>query len=115
MTEGIDVICFGEMLWDNMPDMRRVGGAPLNVCYHLNKNGVKSQMVSQVGSDADGEELLHAIEALDVDSTYVRQSAHFPTSRVEVEFRATRGDLLTELNDKIHTYQPVLPLSLSCT
>ena len=30
------VVCFGEALWDNFPDYKEIGGAPLNVAYHLN-------------------------------------------------------------------------------
>lgn len=84
MIDTIHVVCYGEVLWDNMPDMRRVGGAPLNVCYHLNKNGVRSLIASQVGNDADGRELLEAIAALDVDTAFIRADDRRATSTVEV-------------------------------
>lgn len=79
-----NVLCFGEVLWDNLPEGRRVGGAPLNVCYHLNKQGVASQIVSQVGHDINGKELLAAVVELGVDVSYLDQSADHPTSTVEV-------------------------------
>lgn len=84
MSNNINVICFGEVLWDDLPTGRRVGGAPLNVCYHLNKNGISSQIVSQVGDDPDGRDLLEAIEALHVDTRFVTKTSLYPTSRVEV-------------------------------
>lgn len=87
MSENVStkkVICFGEVLWDNLPEGRRVGGAPLNVCYHLNKNGVPSQVVSQIGDDADGRDLSDAINTLQVDTRFVKSTPHHPTSRVEV-------------------------------
>ena len=31
------VICFGEILWDVLPHGRFLGGAPLNVAYHLSR------------------------------------------------------------------------------
>ena len=47
-------ICFGEILWDVLPDGPQPGGAPLNVAYHLNKLGVDTSIVSRVGNDANG-------------------------------------------------------------
>lgn len=85
MIKETQIICYGEVLWDNMPDMRRVGGAPLNVCYHLNRNGIRSQIVSQIGQDQDGWELLDALENLQVDTSHVLKSVEHPTSRVEVK------------------------------
>jgi len=78
------VVCYGEVLWDNLPEGRRIGGAPLNVSYHLNMNGMKSQMISQVGKDLDGEELLNGINGLGVDSTYIEIAQDAATSTVEV-------------------------------
>lgn len=82
--DAVNVICFGEVLIDNFPDGKRIGGAPLNVCYHLNKNGIRSQMVSQVGEDNLGKELLNGIQKLDVDIRYIDKTNQYPTSTVEV-------------------------------
>lgn len=52
-----NVICFGEALWDVLPGGRSVGGAPLNVAYHLTKLGVRAWPMSGVGKDPMGEML----------------------------------------------------------
>ncbi|MFT4072000.1 MAG: carbohydrate kinase [Dysgonamonadaceae bacterium] len=55
------VVCFGEVLWDIFPDKTKPGGAPMNVAYHLKKQGINSHMISRVGNDkwgADIEQLL---------------------------------------------------------
>ena len=83
-SDHLNVICFGEVLIDNFPDGKRIGGAPLNVCYHLNKNGICSQMVSQVGTDDLSEELLNGIKELGVNIAYIDRSGRYPTSTVEV-------------------------------
>lgn len=80
----LNVICFGEVLMDNFPEGRRIGGAPLNVCYHLNKNGIQSRIVSQVGNDAIGDELFSGIGDLGVDTEYIKKTDRFNTSTVEV-------------------------------
>lgn len=83
MSKELTIICFGEVLLDNLPEGRRIGGAPLNVCYHLNRNGIKSQIVSQIGKDADGEGLLKGIRELKVDTKFIDQTDELPTSIVE--------------------------------
>lgn len=51
------VICFGEALWDCLPRGLFLGGAPLNVAYHLQCLGRASLPVSAVGDDALGDEI----------------------------------------------------------
>jgi fructokinase len=53
------MICFGEILWDNLPTGRMAGGAPMNVAYHLNRLGAESQMISRIGNDQPGKDLLN--------------------------------------------------------
>ncbi len=84
LNNHIQVVCFGEVLWDNLREGRRLGGAPLNVCYHLNKLGVSSAIVSQVGNDQNGKDLLKEIDALEIDRSYCTITDDYPTSTVEV-------------------------------
>ena len=56
-SKPANVICFGEALWDVLPGGRNVGGAPLNVAYHLTKLGVRAWPMSGVGNDSLGEML----------------------------------------------------------
>lgn len=79
------IVCFGEVLIDNLPQGRRIGGAPLNVCYHLNKSGLKATMVSQVGNDDLGRELLGGVVGLGVDPGFIDLTSEFPSSSVEVD------------------------------
>ena len=56
------VVCFGEALWDNFPDYKEIGGAPLNVAYHLNKLGVDTQFITKVGGDEMGKQIIKFID-----------------------------------------------------
>ena len=56
-SKSANVICFGEALWDVLPSMRSLGGAPLNVAYHLKKLGVRALPMRGVGHDVLCEEL----------------------------------------------------------
>lgn len=55
------IVCFGEILWDIFPKGRKIGGAPFNVAYNLNKMGIDARMISRVGNDDLGKELLEKI------------------------------------------------------
>ena len=68
------VVCFGEVLWDNLPTGRTPGGAPMNVAYHLNQLGIDSHLISRVGEDSSGVELIEFLEEL-----------HLPVNRVQVD------------------------------
>ena len=78
------VICFGEVLWDIVEDDRMIGGALLNVCYHLSKQGIDSRIVSQTGNDTDGADLNTGIMQLGVSTDFITVSEIHPTSKVLV-------------------------------
>jgi fructokinase len=67
---------------------RLIGGAPLNVCYHLSRHGIESKLISQVGNDARGIELLSAVSQLGIDTSFISLSATHPTSEVLVDLSA---------------------------
>ena len=49
------VTSFGEVLWDDFPSGKVLGGAPLNVLVRLQSFGVYTAIKSRRGDDADGE------------------------------------------------------------
>ena len=80
------VICFGEVLWDCLPDGRFVGGAPLNVAYHMTKLGSAAWPASSVGDDELGHELLDQIRARSLPTDLVGVVKDRPTGVVNVTF-----------------------------
>jgi len=84
VTKDINVSCFGEVLWDCFPDGKRVGGAPLNVCVRLNSLGIKASMISAVGDDLLGHELLTFIDELGVNRDCIAVNKIENTSTVQV-------------------------------
>jgi hypothetical protein len=46
-----NVIGIGELLWDVLPDGKKLGGAPCNFVYHAQKQGAKGLALSAVGND----------------------------------------------------------------
>jgi fructokinase len=80
----INISCFGEVLWDCFPDGKRVGGAPLNVCVRLNALGIKGSMISAVGDDVLGRELLSFIDDRGVNRDCIAIDPVKSTSTVQV-------------------------------
>lgn len=74
------VVCFGEVLWDNLPSGRKPGGAPMNVAYHLSKLGIKSTLISRVGNDADGRDLLAFLNKIGLSTCFCQVDKTNPTS-----------------------------------
>lgn len=81
------VVCFGEVLWDVLPHGRFLGGAPLNVAYHLARLGVSPRIVSAVGADALGRETRSAIEAAGLSCDALGEVAELSTGTVAVTLR----------------------------
>ena len=57
----MNVLAFGEILWDVYPDRKCLGGAPLNFAAHLAKHGERAYMLSAVGKDALGAQALEQV------------------------------------------------------
>ena len=76
------VVCFGEVLWDVLPDGKKPGGAPMNVAYHLNRLGIESYMVSRVGDDPLGEELTMFLKKMGLSTEYIQLDEDEKTSEV---------------------------------
>ncbi|WP_079240841.1 carbohydrate kinase family protein [Chryseobacterium indologenes] len=76
-------VCFGEVLWDIFPgEQKRVGGAPFNVAYHLFKMGVEVNMISSVGDDQLGRDLLDKMKNWNIPADHVQINTEYPTSTV---------------------------------
>lgn len=70
------ITCFGEILWDVLPTSKQPGGAPMNVAADLRNFGLNAQLISRVGSDDLGRELLDflAQKGIPLDLIQVGQS-----------------------------------------
>jgi len=76
-------VCFGEVLWDIFPgEQKRVGGAPFNVAYHLSRMGVETHMISSVGDDQLGHDLLQKMKNWNISTEHIQINTEYPTSIV---------------------------------
>jgi fructokinase len=78
-------IIFGEVLFDRFPDGSTVlGGAPLNVAWNLRALGLSPLLISRVGQDDLGEEILDAMKDRGLDRAGIQRDPVHPTGTVEV-------------------------------
>jgi fructokinase len=78
------VVVIGEALWDLFPDQRRPGGAPCNVACHAALLGDRGVIITRVGEDAAGEELVAFLRGRGVVTDYVQRDEARPTGTVSV-------------------------------
>ena len=78
----------GELLWDLLPKGKQLGGAPCNFAYHASQAGCESFLISAIGTDELGKEILSIFDELGIDKTYIQQTRDFPTGTVTVSLDA---------------------------
>lgn len=57
------ILVIGEILYDVFPDGKRLGGAPFNSAYHLQRLGVAVRFITRIGSDTDGRDIFNSRHA----------------------------------------------------
>lgn len=78
------IASFGEILWDQFPGYKKPGGSPANVAYHLHIFGNQSYLVSKIGDDSDGKELLQFLKEKKLPADYIGSDKTYPTGVVTV-------------------------------
>jgi fructokinase len=81
------VILFGEVLADIFPDRKVLGGAPFNVARHLKAFGQNPLLITRLGHDALGEEVLDAMAQAGMEPLGVQCGNNHPTGRVQVKMK----------------------------
>ena len=69
-----DFYTFGEILWDCLPSGRHAGGAPFNVAAHLVQLGVSASLISAIGQDPLGDEILKVAQDKGVNTQFVTRA-----------------------------------------
>jgi len=75
------------MLWDVLPSGKQPGGAPLNVAVHLHNFGQPVELISRVGHDELGAELLGFAEAKGLSTGYIHRGETHSTGVVQANVR----------------------------
>ena len=96
MTHHPDILCIGSVLWDiigrapvhmrhgsDVPGRitRLPGGVALNIAMTLARFGVRPALLSAVGRDPEGDELIGACQSLGMITDHIYRSEDLPTDR----------------------------------
>lgn len=76
------IVGIGEALWDVLPDRKSLGGAPANFAYHVSQFGLHSYVVSAVGNDKLGHEIIDNFASKKLNSLLA--SVPYNTGTVQV-------------------------------
>ena len=79
------LVGLGEILWDVLPDGKQLGGAPANFAYHAQAMGERSIVVSCVGDDELGKEILSSLDELQLQRQYIAVDSSHSTGTVTVK------------------------------
>jgi fructokinase len=85
MTNTIDVIGLGELLWDCFPNEKKPGGAPANVAFHAQQLGLSARVATRVGSDPLGDELCQFLSQQGLAIDLVQRDPLHGTGTVTVD------------------------------
>ncbi len=77
------IVGMGEALWDVLPEGKKIGGAPANFAYHVAPYGVPSCVVSAIGDDKLGAEIIENFNAKGLQQLI--ETVPYPTGTVQVE------------------------------
>jgi fructokinase len=88
---GCYVAGLGESLFDLFPSGAKLGGAPLNMAVHcrqllsgLGAGRLPVKMISRIGQDSLGDEILHALAGYRVDTSLIQRDPQLASGTVEV-------------------------------
>ena len=79
-----NIVCFGEVLWDVFPTHKKIGGAPLNVAYRGSSLGHTVSLISAVGKDNNGNEILDYLKTNNINTQCIQLLDDYKTGKVQV-------------------------------
>jgi fructokinase len=82
------ITCFGEVLWDEFPEHKKIGGAPLNVAVRLKSLGNDVSIISSIGEDINGIEIFEFIKKNDINVDGIQVDEKLKTGTVKVVLNA---------------------------
>jgi fructokinase len=74
----------GEILWDELPSGRVLGGAPFNVTAHLARLGHHTAYLTAVGDDQPGQAAVAEARARGIDTALIQVTRTAPTGTARV-------------------------------
>ena len=100
----MNVLAFGEVLWDVYPDKKIIGGAPLNFAAHLAKHGNSVSLLSAIGNDDEGADAVALMKGWGISTDLVAALSEKATGRCLVTLDANAVPSYDLLRDVAYDY-----------
>src|SRR4051794_8499059 len=84
MDEKPLILAVGEVLWDLLPGGKQLGGAPANFAFHAAQMGAEARIVSAVGSDLFGREIIARLSEVGIEVGEIAIKEGLATGTVSV-------------------------------
>ena len=78
------IVGIGEVLWDLLITGKQLGGAPANFAYHSHALGAQTHMITRVGKDEYGHEIIRRFQNMGLPDSTVQVDRSRPTGTVKV-------------------------------
>jgi fructokinase len=75
----MNITSIGEILFDIYPNHKKLGGAPLNFIYHINKLTDTGNLISRVGKDVLGNKIINELKHFQISTEFIQQDHLHPT------------------------------------
>lgn len=82
------VVGIGEVLWDLLPSGPQLGGAPANFACHAKMLGAQAHVITRIGRDALGGEILRRLTAMGIADGTVQVDDRAPTGIASIILQA---------------------------
>lgn len=86
-AEPFKVVGLGELIWEAQPGGDTLRGSAANLVYYAKSLGARGTVVSAVGRDAQGNDLIAQLRALDLSTDYITLDPARPTAVQSALFR----------------------------
>ncbi len=96
----MNITSIGEILFDIFSSHKRLGGAPLNFIYHINKITGGGNIISRVGKDVLGAKALAEIQKRKISTQYIQQDKIHPTGIATIEMNEDKEPSFTIDTDR---------------
>jgi fructokinase len=81
---AFNIVGVGEVLWDLLQTGPQLGGAPANFAYHAHALGAQAYVITRVGSDDHGREIMRRFRDMGVKPDAIQIDERAPTGTARV-------------------------------
>lgn len=103
------ILVIGEILFDQFPKYRRLGGAAFNFAYHLKNVGLDVRFISRIGRDDAGKDILRQLASAQFNLDDLQIDEKRPTGSVTIQLDTRNAPQFDIIDDVAYDYIEFIP------